>query len=58
MIARTAALTILVKDFAAARASLDSIVAKHNGYSASLTSTLPKRGNETSTPLFAFPPIN
>jgi anti-sigma factor RsiW len=37
MIARTVSLTIVVKDFAAARASLDSILARHRGYAAQLT---------------------
>jgi hypothetical protein len=37
MIARTVSLTIVVKDFSAARASLDSILARHRGYAAQLT---------------------
>jgi hypothetical protein len=37
MIARTVSLTIVVKDFAASRASLDSILARHHGYAAQLT---------------------
>jgi anti-sigma factor RsiW len=37
MIARSVSLTIVVKDFAAARASLDSILARHRGYAAQLT---------------------
>ena len=37
MIARTVSLTIVVKDFAAARASLDSILLRHRGYAAQLT---------------------
>jgi hypothetical protein len=37
MIARTVSLTIIVKDFSAARASLDSILARHRGYAAQLT---------------------
>jgi hypothetical protein len=44
MIARTAALTILVKNLAAARASLDTMVAKHNGYGASLVMDTPESG--------------
>ena len=44
MIARTASLTIQVKDFAAARSALDAIVAKHNGYSATLTVETPENG--------------
>jgi predicted anti-sigma-YlaC factor YlaD len=37
MIARTVALSIVVKDFPAARAALDAILARHQGYSAQLT---------------------
>jgi hypothetical protein len=37
MIARTVSLAIVVKDFAAARASLDSILLRHRGYAAQLT---------------------
>ncbi|MGA3129179.1 MAG: DUF4349 domain-containing protein [Terracidiphilus sp.] len=37
MIARTVSLTIVVKDFAATRTLLDSIVARHHGYAAQLT---------------------
>jgi Domain of unknown function (DUF4349) len=37
MIARSAMLSIIAKDFTAARASLESIVSRHNGYSAQLT---------------------
>lgn len=44
LIARTAALTILVKDSASARASLDAILAKYGGYSASLTIDTPENG--------------
>jgi anti-sigma factor RsiW len=48
MIARTASLTILVKDIASARSSLDAIVAQHRGYSAEITVDLsesaPPRG--------------
>jgi hypothetical protein len=42
MIARTASLVIVVKDFAASRASLDAIVARHHGYSAQLTVSTPE----------------
>jgi hypothetical protein len=42
LIARTAGLTILVKDFAAARTSLDTILARYGGYSASLTIDTPE----------------
>ncbi|MGA2217148.1 MAG: DUF4349 domain-containing protein [Terracidiphilus sp.] len=48
MIARAASLTILVKDVAAARSTLDVIVAQHRGYSAQITFDLsdsaPPRG--------------
>jgi hypothetical protein len=44
MIARTASLTIQVKDIAGARGALDSILAKHHGYSASLTIDTPESG--------------
>ncbi|MGA9668687.1 MAG: DUF4349 domain-containing protein [Terracidiphilus sp.] len=48
MIARTASLTILVKDIVVARSTLDSIVAQHRGYSAQITFDLsdsaPPRG--------------
>jgi chromosome segregation ATPase len=37
MIARTVSLSIVVKDFATARVSLDSILARHRGYAAQLT---------------------
>lgn len=37
MIARTVSLTLVVKDFAAARASLDTILARHHSYAAELT---------------------
>ena len=37
MIARTVALTIVVRDFAASRANLDAILARHHGYAAQLT---------------------
>jgi hypothetical protein len=42
LIARTISLTIQVKDFAAARAALDSILARHQGYSAQLTVNTPE----------------
>lgn len=37
MIARTVSLTLVVKDFAAARGNLDAILARHHGYAAELT---------------------
>jgi anti-sigma factor RsiW len=42
MIARTVSLAIIVKNFDAARASLDSVLARHNGYSASLSVSTPQ----------------
>jgi hypothetical protein len=42
MIARTASLTIVVKNFAASRASLDTILARHHGYSAQLAVSTPE----------------
>lgn len=42
MIARTVSLIITVKDFAAARASLDSILARHHGYSGQLNVNTPE----------------
>ncbi len=42
MIARTVSLSIVVKDFAATRSSLDSILARHHGYAAQLTVSTPE----------------
>jgi hypothetical protein len=42
MIARTVSLAIVVKDFAASRSSLDSILARHHGYSAQLSVSTPE----------------
>jgi hypothetical protein len=42
MIARTVSLTIVVKDFSAARSSLDNILARHHGYAAQLTVSTPE----------------
>jgi anti-sigma factor RsiW len=44
MIARTVSLTIVVKDVDAARASLESILSQHRGYSAQLYSMTPEDG--------------
>jgi anti-sigma factor RsiW len=44
MIARTVSLTIVVKDVDAARASLDSILAQHRGYSAQLNTIRTENG--------------
>src|SRR5580700_4347852 len=42
MIARTISLSIMVKDFAASRSALDSILARHHGYSAQLNVSTPE----------------
>jgi len=44
MIARTASLTIRVKDVEASRSSLDSILARHHGYPAQLNVNSPENG--------------
>jgi hypothetical protein len=44
MIARIVSLSIVVKDAAAGRASLDSILARHHGYSAQLSVVSPEGG--------------
>ncbi|HEY6372605.1 MAG TPA: DUF4349 domain-containing protein, partial [Candidatus Sulfotelmatobacter sp.] len=42
MIARTVSLSIIAKDFDSARASLDAILARHNGYAANLSVGTPQ----------------
>jgi hypothetical protein len=42
MIARTVSLSIVAKDFATARSSLDAILARHHGYSAQLSVATPE----------------
>jgi len=42
MIARTASLSITVKDFSASRAALDATLARHHGYAAELTLSTPE----------------
>jgi Domain of unknown function (DUF4349)/Putative zinc-finger len=42
MIARTVALSIIAKDFDSSRASLDAILARHNGYAADLNAATPQ----------------
>ena len=42
MIARTVSLSFVVKDFATSRSSLDSILARHHGYSAQLNVSTPE----------------
>lgn len=41
LIARTVSLSLVVKDFDAGRASLDNVLARHNGYAASLNVSTP-----------------
>jgi len=51
MIARSVSLSIVVKDFAASRSSLDGMLARHHGYSAQLNVSTPEnaaRGLEAS----------
>jgi hypothetical protein len=47
MIARTVSLSLIAKDFDASRASLDSILARHNGYSANLAVNTPQGAART-----------
>jgi hypothetical protein len=47
MIARTVSLSIVVKDFEAGRASLDSILTRHNGYAANLNASTPQGAART-----------
>ena len=47
MVARTVSLSIAVKDFDAGRASLDAILARHNGYAASLNVSTPQGSART-----------
>ena len=55
MIARTAALTIVGKDFAAARAAVEKIVGQHGGYLADLSTTTPKDAAQTLTATLRIP---
>jgi hypothetical protein len=47
MIVRMASLSVVVKDFDAGRTSLDSILARHHGYAASLNVATPQAGPRT-----------
>jgi hypothetical protein len=47
MIARSVALSLVVKDFDASRASLDSILVRHNGYAAGLNVATPQGAART-----------
>ena len=44
MIARTVSITVIVKDFAGSRSSLDALLARHHGYSARLSVSTPENG--------------
>jgi hypothetical protein len=44
MIAHTVSMVVVVKDFAASRATLDAILLRHHGYSAQLNVTTPENG--------------
>jgi len=47
MIARTVSVSLVVKDFDAARGSLDTILARHNGYAAELNVATPQSTGRT-----------
>jgi hypothetical protein len=47
MIARSVSLALIAKDFDSSRASLDAIVARHNGYAASLSVNTPQGAART-----------
>ena len=55
MIARTASLTILVKDYAAARASLETILGRYGGYNANLSVDTPENGQRHFQALLRIP---
>jgi hypothetical protein len=55
MVARTASLTITVKDFAATRALLERIVAQFHGYIGELTTESPKDAAQTLTATLRIP---
>jgi len=55
MIARTASLSIIVKDFAASRISLDSILARHQGYSAHLNASTSENAPRSITASLRVP---
>ena len=46
LIARNAGLTVLVRNFISARADLEKVLAKHNGYSAALSVNTPESGHQ------------
>ena len=55
MIARTASLSIIVKDFGASRLSLDSILARHHGYSAQLNASTSENAPRSITASLRVP---
>lgn len=55
MIARTASLTIVAKDFPAVRQAVDAIVRRHQGYVANLTTTSPQNAAQTLTATLRIP---
>jgi hypothetical protein len=55
MVARTASLTIVVKDFAASRASVEQIVRQFGGYIGELTTESPKGSAQTLTATLRIP---
>jgi anti-sigma factor RsiW len=55
MIARTASLSLTVKDFAPLEASVKAIVQRHNGYIASLNSTSPQEAARSLTATLRIP---
>ncbi len=55
MIARTASLTIVAKDFEAARGALERIVSQRQGYIAELTTTSPKEAARTLAATLRIP---
>jgi len=55
MIARTASLTIVAKDFEAARAAVERIVSQHQGYIAELTTNSPKEAARTLAATLRIP---
>jgi len=55
MIARTASLSIIVKDFAASRLSLDSILVRHRGYSAQLNASTSETAQRSITASLRVP---
>jgi len=55
MIARTASLVIVVKDFAASRSALDSILARRHGYSSQLTVLTPENAPRSAQASLRIP---